>query len=130
MEKNVQVNLAIPQYENHEQGHHEPENSVVENLREVEELPSISQNIIVRNYLSSINQTSQFKSTIILVDRQSALIVDIKDDRRDEFTDAIGFATYTNSKSRIQSYNFIFDTIWIQAELYRKLEEELLNSKN
>ena len=124
MEKNVQVNLAIPQYEIHEQGHHEPENSVVENLREVEELPSISQNIIVRNYLSSINQTSQFKSTILLVDRQSALIVDIKDDSGDEFTDAIGFATYTNSKSRIQSYNFIFDTIWIQAELYRKLESK------
>jgi signal transduction histidine kinase len=126
-EKNVRINLAIPRYESQEQSRLERENyskdSVMENLHEIEELALISQNIIVRKYLSSINQTSQFKSTIVLVDRQSSLIIDVKDDSRDKFTDAIGFATYTNSKSRIQSYNFIFDTIWTQAELYRKLEQ-------
>lgn len=86
------------------------------------ELPRVSQNITVIEYLSSINQISQFKSTILLVDRQSALIIDVKNDSTDRFTEAVGFATYTNSKSRIQSYNFIFDTIWIQAELDLKLE--------
>jgi two-component system, OmpR family, sensor histidine kinase VicK len=111
VEKNVRVNLAIPRYETEKQ-----------TLQQIEELPSQSQNIIVRKYLSSINQNSRIKSTILLVDRQSSLVIDLKDDSKDSFTDAIGFATYSRSKSRTQSYSFIFDTVWRQAELYRQLE--------
>lgn len=91
-------------------------------MQEIEDLAAQSQNITVRIYLSSINQNSKIKSTILLVDRQSSLIIDLKDDSKDTFVDAIGFATYSKDRSRAQSYNFIFDTIWRQAELYRQLE--------
>jgi len=111
VEKNVRVNLAIPRYETEKQ-----------TLQQVEELPAQSQNIRVRKYLSSINQNSRIKSTILLVDRQFSLIIDLKDDSQDTFTDAVGFATYSRSKSRTQSYSFIFDTVWRQSELYRQLE--------
>jgi two-component system sensor histidine kinase VicK len=70
----------------------------------------------------SINQTSEIKSTILLVDRQSCLVIDLKDDSSDKFSDTIGFATYFKTKSRTQSYGFIFDTLWMQAGLYRQLE--------
>jgi hypothetical protein len=116
LEKNVQINIAIPRYEILKQLDVEckvihPEEEAADNLREIEELPLISQNITVRKYFSSINQISEIKSTILLVDRQSYLVIDLKDDSRDKFNDAIGLATYSKSKSRTQSYGFIFDTI-------------------
>jgi signal transduction histidine kinase len=131
LEKNVQINIAIPRYEILKQLDVEckvihPEEEAADNLREIEELPLISQNITVRKYFSSINQISEIKSTILLVDRQSYLVIDLKDDSRDKFNDAIGLATYSKSKSRTQSYGFIFDTIWMQAGLYRQLERGMI----
>jgi signal transduction histidine kinase len=35
----------------------------------------------------------------------------------------VGFATYHNSKSRTESYSFIFDTLWRQADLHESLKE-------
>jgi signal transduction histidine kinase len=48
--------------------------------------------------------------------------VDLKDDSKDDFMLATGYATYSSSPSRTQSYTFIFDIIWRQAELYEKLK--------
>src|SRR5437867_2864400 len=124
LEKNVHVNLAIPRYGTEKQNYnfHNLSQELAKKLQEIEDLAAQSQNITVRIYLSSINQNSKIRSTILLVDRQSSLIIDLKDDSKDTFIDAIGFATYSKNKSRAQSYNFIFDTIWRQAELYRQLE--------
>ncbi len=125
IEKNVQVNLAIPRVETQKQDHFSKKISqeiVVNNLQDIEQLAETSQNITVRKYLSSVYETSKIKSTLLLVDRNSSLVIDLKDDLRSSFTDAIGSATYSISKSRTQSYGFIFDTIWAQAELYRQLE--------
>jgi two-component system sensor histidine kinase VicK len=127
IEKNVQINIAIPRYEMLKQLDVElkvihPEEVAADNLNDIEELPLISQNIIIRKFFSSINQTSEMKSTILLVDRQSCLVIDLKDDSSDKFSDAIGLATYFKTKSCTQSYGFIFDTIWMQAGLYRQLE--------
>ena len=126
-EKNVQVNLAIPRLDSHEQNYNYNSKSfsqgtVRRNLQELELLASEFRNIIVRKYLSSVYQTSEIKSTILIVDRKSSLIIDLRDDSKDTFVDAIGFATYSESKTRTLSYAFIFDTIWTQAELYRQLE--------
>lgn len=116
-QRNVQVNLAVPNFEKQKVA-----KSISESLQELEELPAMSRNIHVRNYQQSINQTSKINSTILLVDRQFSLVIDSKDDLKENFMDAIGFATYSSSSSRTQSYNFIFDTIWMQAELYNQLE--------
>ena len=91
-------------------------------MSEVNELPMVSNNIRVRRLLPSINKTSIIKSTILLVDRECSLLIDLKDDLSQNFIDAIGFASYSNSKSRTQSYNFIFDTICRQADVYEELE--------
>ncbi|MGH9912330.1 MAG: sensor histidine kinase, partial [Nitrososphaeraceae archaeon] len=42
---------------------------------------------------------------------------------KDRTVDAIGFSTYSNSKSTVLSYASIFETLWRQSELYERLEE-------
>jgi two-component system, OmpR family, sensor histidine kinase VicK len=112
IERNVKVNLIIPKYENQNQNKLETE---------IEDLQIASDNIHVRKHLPSISQTSTIKSTILLADRQYSLLIDFKD-VEGSFRDVIGFATYSNNKSRTQSYGFIFDTIWRQADVYEELE--------
>jgi two-component system sensor histidine kinase VicK len=120
IERNVKVNLIIPKYE--ESSQNQPSPIIRSDMSEVNELPMVSNNIRVRRHLPSVNNTSKIKSTILLADRECSLLIDLKDDSGENFSDAIGFASYSNSKSRTQSYNFIFDTIWRQADVYEELE--------
>ncbi len=69
IEKNVQVNLAIPRVETQKQDHFSKKISqeiVVNNLQDIEQLAETSQNITVRKYLSSVYETSKIKSTLLL----------------------------------------------------------------
>lgn len=124
LERNVLVNLAIPRLDTQKQNNSKniSQNIVAKNLQETEELATKSQNITVRKYLSSVYQTSKFKSTMLLIDRKSTLIIDLRDDSKNSFSEATGLATYYDGEARTLSYGFIFDTIWTQAELYRQLE--------
>jgi len=69
IEKNVQVNLAIPRFETQKQDHVSKNISqelIVNNLQNIEQLAETSQNITVRKYLSSVYETSKIKSTLLL----------------------------------------------------------------
>jgi two-component system sensor histidine kinase VicK len=123
-DRNVKVNLIIPKYEESSQNH--PSLITRSEMSEVNKLPMITDNIHVRRLLPSIGKSSKIKSTILLVDREFSLLIDLNDDPSTNFSDTIGFASYSNSKSRIQSYNFIFDTIWRQADVYEELEAKTL----
>ena len=68
-------------------------------------------------------QTDKIKTTFLIVDKKFVFIKDVKDDIKDNFIEAVGYATLHNSKSRAESYNFIFDTVWRQADLYESLKE-------
>jgi signal transduction histidine kinase len=57
------------------------------------------------------------------VDREESLVIEIKDDSKERFSDAIGFATYSNSRSTVLSYISIFESFWLQSELYMKVKE-------
>jgi two-component system, OmpR family, sensor histidine kinase VicK len=61
--------------------------------------------------------------TIIVVDRQESLVIEKKDDSKEYFIDAVGMATYSNSKPTVLSYISIFENLWKQAELYQQLKE-------
>jgi two-component system, OmpR family, sensor histidine kinase VicK len=61
--------------------------------------------------------------TIIVVDRQESLVIEKKDDSKENFIDAVGMATYSNSKPTVLSYISIFENLWKQAELYQQLKE-------
>ena len=61
--------------------------------------------------------------TIIVVDRKESLVIEKIDDSKENFIDAIGISTYSNSKPTVLSYISIFDNLWKQAELYQQLKE-------
>jgi two-component system, OmpR family, sensor histidine kinase VicK len=60
---------------------------------------------------------------IVVVDRKESLIIETRDDTKDNSYDASGLAAYSNSKQIALSYASIFESLWIQAELYKQLKE-------
>ena len=60
---------------------------------------------------------------IVVVDKKESLIIETKDDTKDNSYDASGLAAYSNSKYIALSYASIFESLWIQAELYKHLKE-------
>lgn len=98
----------------------------VQKLREVQKGEPAPQNKIdidIR-YVESHQQT---KVTILLIDKKFSLAVELKDDTKDNSYDAIGLATYSNSRSTVLSYVSIFESLWNQTELYHQIKEA--NSK-
>ena len=60
---------------------------------------------------------------ILIVDRKVSFVIELVDDTKATFEEAIGLATYSNSKSTALSYVSIFESLWNQTELYQKLNE-------
>ena len=61
--------------------------------------------------------------TIVVVDRKKSLVIEKKDDSKQNFIEAVGMATYSNSKPTVLSYVSIFDNLWKQSELYEQIKE-------
>jgi signal transduction histidine kinase len=76
------------------------------------------QNIDIR-YIEEILQT---KVTMLLVDRRLSLAAELKNDTKDNYYEATGLATYSNSESTISSYASIFESLWRQVDLYDELK--------
>ena len=57
------------------------------------------------------------------MDRKFLLTVELKDDTKETSYEAIGLATYSNSKPTVLSYLSIFDTLWNQVDLYGELRD-------
>ncbi|MGA9169461.1 MAG: HAMP domain-containing sensor histidine kinase [Nitrososphaeraceae archaeon] len=70
-----------------------------------------------------IEQMSETKATILVVDRKASLVMELKDDTKSTFHGAIGLSTYSNSKAGVLSYVAIFENLWKQSELYQQLNE-------
>ena len=74
---------------------------------------------------------SQLQTTvsILIVDRKYSLAVELKDDTKDTSIEAIGLATYSNSKSTVLSYISMFETLWLQTELsdLLKIQDKIQN---
>ena len=107
-ERNVEVSILMPAHKSTEQ--------TVQKLKE-QQLPD--QNIHVRY----IEQMSETKATILVVDRKNSLVMELRDDSKTTFVEAIGLSTYSNSKAGVLSYVAIFENLWKQAELYHQLKK-------
>ncbi|HXP50543.1 MAG TPA: histidine kinase dimerization/phospho-acceptor domain-containing protein, partial [Bacteroidia bacterium] len=64
----------------------------------------------------------QTRITIVLIDKKDCMIVELRDDTKENSYYAAGLATYSNSKSIISSYASIFESLWKQNELYEQLK--------
>jgi CheY-like chemotaxis protein len=95
---------------------HADEKQIRETVNEVKLVfPEIELRAIEMNLDTSIG--------IVVVDRKESLIIETKDDTKDNSYDASGLAAYSNSKHIATSYASIFESLWIQAELYEQLKE-------
>lgn len=78
--------------------------------------------------------------TIVVVDRKSSLIIELKDDTKESSYEAIGLGIHTNRKASVLSYVSIFESLWKQTKLYEqvnslydqlkvhdKMQEEFIN---
>ena len=80
-----------------------------------------------------IESQSQTTVSILIVDRKNSLIAELKDDTKDTSIEAIGLATYSNSKPTVLSYVSMFETLWLQTELLDllkiqdKIQKEFIN---
>ena len=59
---------------------------------------------------------------IIVVDKKESLIIESKDDTKDNSYEAAGLSAYSNSKPIALSYASIFESLWKQGELYEQLK--------
>src|SRR5215217_4345347 len=84
----------------------------------------------IRNFIHGNNNIStRFidheeggKATILIVDNKVSLVMELKDDSKKTFQEAIGLSTYSNSKAGVLSYVSMFESLWKQTELYEKLK--------
>lgn len=89
------------------------EDKIIEIIHKLERVSGIQ----IRN----IEPTMQTRMTILVVDMMYSLVVELKSDSEEDSEQAIGLATYSNSKSTVLSYISIFDALWKQSELREEL---------
>ena len=85
---------------------------------------------LIRNFIQDdsgistrfIEQEERGKATILIVDNKTSLVMELKDDRKKTFHQAIGLSTYSNSKAGVLSYVSMFESLWKQTQLYEELK--------
>src|ERR671933_151865 len=73
--------------------------------------------------IGSVDRSLESTIGILVVDRKESLIIETKNDTKDNSYDAAGLAAYSNSKPIASAYASIFDSLWKQTELHQKLSD-------
>lgn len=81
-------------------------------------------NIEVRTirHKSAIRGSHEARTKILVIDRKEYLVVELKDDSKETFVDAVRLAIYSTTQSTANSYITLFESLWEQSELYEQLE--------
>ena len=80
-----------------------------------------SNNIYIKYIVEERSADTQ--TTILIVDREVSLVIELRDDTTDNFYEAIGLSTYSNNKAAVLSYVALFEILWEQSELYQEIIE-------
>ena len=84
--------------------------------------------------LRLVEESIPIRISISIIDRKEWMIIETKDDSKDDSFHAAGSSVYSNSKAIALSYASIFESLWIQTETYEKLkayskmQREFINS--
>ncbi|MFZ0510373.1 MAG: hybrid sensor histidine kinase/response regulator [Candidatus Nitrosopolaris sp.] len=106
-EKNVKVRILVP-----------PSSLIEQKVQQLKEY--CPDRVIDVRYIEQMTET---KATILVVDRKTSLVMELKDDSKTTFFEAIGLSTYSNSRAGVLSYVAIFENFWKQSELYQEIKE-------
>jgi two-component system, OmpR family, sensor histidine kinase VicK len=104
-ERDVKVRILMPPHKSTE--------DTVQHLKE-----NYAECIDIR-YIEKMSDT---KATILVVDRKVSLVMELRDDSKRTFDEAIGLSTYSNSRPGVLSYVSIFENLWKQTKLYEQLK--------
>jgi two-component system, OmpR family, sensor histidine kinase VicK len=88
----------------------------------IDEQKKENENFVIRR-IDLATEIAVSTVTIAVADRQISLVIEKKDDTKENFIDAVGLATYSTSKPTVSSYASIFENLWAQTELYHQLKE-------
>ncbi|MGC1931841.1 MAG: HAMP domain-containing sensor histidine kinase [Candidatus Nitrosopolaris sp.] len=110
-QRNVKIRILMPRNESTEQ--------LVCSL--TERNSNYSNNNINLRYIEQTILDTQ--ATILIVDKKVSLVMEIRDDSKGTFDEAIGLSTYSDSKAGVLSYVSIFENLWVQTELYEQIKE-------
>ncbi len=106
LERGVRVRVLIPA----------DQNEIMQIVNEVNlVLPQLD--------IGSVDKSLESTVGILVVDRKESLIIETKDDSKDNSYGAAGLAAYSNSKPIALAYASIFDSLWKQTELHQKLSK-------
>ena len=92
---------------------------IVQSLTQQQQQQQQQHNIVIR----CIEPTPDTEGTILVVDRKVSLVIELKDDTKDTFIEAVGLSTRSNSKAGILSHVSIFENMWKQSELYQEIKD-------
>jgi hypothetical protein len=81
-------------------------------MKIIEDLKKVLSGLDIRTLKEN---TESGMVVIVLADRKESIIVETKDDTKDNMYDAAGISIYSNSKMIVSSYIAIFETIWNQS---------------
>jgi two-component system sensor histidine kinase VicK len=81
--------------------------------------------IEIRNIEEPFRDKVSSRGNVLLVDRASSLSVEVKNDSKKTIDEAIGLATYSNSKPTVLSYVSIFETLWSRGTLAKQRTKEI-----
>ena len=73
--------------------------------------------------IRNIEEPLQTKVSVLIVDRKSLLSAELKSDSKKTSLEAIGLATYSNSKPTVLSYASMFESLWNQTRLYEETRQ-------
>ncbi len=71
---------------------------------------------------SAAEASHEARTKILVIDRKKYLVVELKDDSKETFVDAVRLAIYSTTQSTVNSYITLFENLWEQSELYEQLE--------
>jgi hypothetical protein len=79
----------------------------------IEELKKVLSELDIR----ALNESRESNRVIIvLADKKESLILETKDDTKDNMYEAAGLSIYSNNKSIVLPYLAIFETLWKQSQ--------------
>ena len=123
-ERNVKVRILKPFEDLPEDGKKYMTDNRYNSLQKIDHIRknSVYDDDILNIDIRYFQRISETKATILLVDKRFSLVMELKDDSKDTFDEAIGLSTYSSSISGVLSYFAIFESLWVETELYEQLK--------
>jgi len=73
--------------------------------------------------IRQIETPTETKFKLLIIDKMFSLVIETRDDSKADFEDAVGLATFSNSKFTVLPYVTIFQSFWRETDLYERARE-------